>query len=84
MGACNCGQHISAMLCNCKNSGNVRQNIKGGYNMEFNKQELHDIYDTINSYMDSVSAWDFDSEDEYCEKMDRLNELLGKIWEVIK
>ena len=52
--------------------------------MEFNKQELHDIYDTINSYMDSVSAWDFDSEDEYCEKMDRLNELLGKIWEVIK
>ena len=52
--------------------------------MEFNKQELNDIYDTINSYLDSVSVWDFDSEDEYCEKMDRLNELLGKIWEVIK
>ncbi len=56
------------MLCNCKNSGNVRQNIKGGYNMEFNKQELNDIYDTINSYMDSVSPWDFDSEEEYCKK----------------
>ena len=61
-----------------------KRKIKGGYNMEFNKQELNDIYDTINSYMDSVSPWDFDSEKEYCEKMDRLNELLGKIWEVIK
>ena len=52
--------------------------------MEFNKEELWDIYDTINSYMDSVSVWDFDSEKEYGEKMDRLNELLGKIWEIIK
>ena len=52
--------------------------------MEFNKEELGDIYDTINSYMDSVSSWDFDSEKEYSEKMDRLNELLGKIWKIIK
>ena len=52
--------------------------------MEFNKDELADIYDTINLYMDNVSPWDFDSEEEYCEKMYRLNELLGKIWEVIK
>lgn len=52
--------------------------------MEFNKEELQDIYDTINLYMDSVSPWDFDSEKEYCKKTDRLNELLGKIWEVIK
>ena len=52
--------------------------------MEFNKDELWEIYDAINSYMDSVSPWDFDSEKEYCEKMDRLNELLGKIWEIIK
>ena len=29
--------------------------------MEFNKQELNDIYDTINSYMDSVE------DDEYSE-----------------
>lgn len=58
--------------------------MKGGYNMEFNKDELWEIYDAINSYMDSVSPWDFDSEKEYCEKMDRLNELLGKTWEVIK
>lgn len=52
--------------------------------MEFNTEELWDIYDTINSYMDSVSVWDFDSEKEYCEKMDRLNELLGKIWDKLK
>lgn len=52
--------------------------------MEFSKEELQDIYDTINLYMDSVSLWDFDGEKEYGEKMDRLNELLGKIWEIIK
>lgn len=52
--------------------------------MEFNKQELNDICDAINSYMDSVSVWDFDSEKEYCDKMDKMNDILGKIWEVIK
>ena len=52
--------------------------------MEFNKQELHDIYDAINSYMDSGSPWDFDSEKEYREKMDKMSDILGKIWEIIK
>lgn len=52
--------------------------------MEFNKEELWEIYDAINSYMDTVSVWDFSSEKEYCEKMDKMNDILGKIWEVIK
>ena len=52
--------------------------------MEFSKEELQDIYDTINLYMDSISVWDFESEKEYGEKMDRLNEILGKIYKQTK
>ena len=53
-------------------------------NLELTQEELWDIYDTINSYIDSVSAWDFGSEEEYHEKIDRLKELSDKIWELIK
>lgn len=52
--------------------------------MEFNAEELWDIYDAINSYMDTVSVCDFGSEKEYCEKMDKMNDILGKIWDKIK
>lgn len=52
--------------------------------MELTKQDQKDIYDTINCYMDNVSVYDFESEKEYTEKMERLNELLAKLWASIK
>ena len=52
--------------------------------MEFTLEELINIYDTINLYMDTITVYDFESEKEYIEKTDKLNELMGKIWEIIK
>jgi hypothetical protein len=43
-------------------------------------QDQTDIYDTINCYMDNVTVYDFENEKEYIEKMERLNELLAKLW----
>ena len=52
--------------------------------MEFNKEELWEISDTIEFYMDSVSLWDFEKKEEYESKIEKLNDILGKIYKAIK
>ena len=53
-------------------------------NLELTQEDYNDIYDTINYYMDGITAYDFDNFDEYEQKYNRLKELSDKIWELIK
>lgn len=52
--------------------------------MEFNKEELWEISDTIEFYMDSVSLWDFEKKEEYESKIEKLNNILEKIYKIVR
>jgi hypothetical protein len=52
--------------------------------MEFSKGELWEISDTIEFYMDSVSLWDFEKKEEYESKIEKLNDILAKIYKIVK
>ena len=52
--------------------------------VELTLEDYDDIYDTINYYMDSINAYDFNNFSEYEQKYNRLKELSDKIWELIK
>lgn len=52
--------------------------------MELTLEELETISDTIEFYMDSVSLWDFENKEEYENKIEKLNDILAKIYKNVK
>lgn len=52
--------------------------------MEFTLEELKNICDAINSYIDTVSLWDFENKEAYKKKIDEMNDILAKIYKEIK
>lgn len=52
--------------------------------MVFTLEELENIYDAINSYIDTVSLWDFESKKAYEKKIDEMNDILAKIYKIVK
>ena len=71
------------MLGDCKNGGIIRNEIRGGENMEnvtFTKREYGIIYDTLSLFMDMNPA----QSNKDLEDYEEMNNILEKCFKVLE